>query len=271
MVLVLAKKKSQFANFIMKPTPYGLKSLAQILDASYSEGSNKTQSLTKETFSPSQLGYGSGACPRRWVMAFTGAEFEYNYSSTSVDNMENGTDRHERIQRNFHHSNLTLDVEYDLWSEDPPVHGYVDVIIRDLNGYDIVIEIKTTRHEAFVHRRAKNMGPDYQVLQLLLYLYLLEIDHGLLLYESKNTHEKLLIPIEMTPENREKVEVVVEWMRNVYRTFEEGKLPERPFTRRSKECKDCPLMRDCWDNRPDGDVKIEPMVFTMKDEDDSGT
>lgn len=252
---------NQFANFIMKKTPYDLKNLAKIIDVSYTDGVNKKEFIQKETFSPSTIGYQSGRCPRRWVMAFRGAEFNERHASQSVDNMAAGTAAHERIQKNFQHSNeFTLDIEWDLWNEDPPVHGYVDMIIRDYKGFDIVVEIKTTRTEAFVSRRSNNKGPDYQILQLLLYMYFLGIDHGLLLYEDKNDHDKLLIPVEMTPENRHKIEDVVEWMRNIYSVYKNDDLPEKPYRKNSKECKSCPLLDWC-NEQPDGNVKIEPLEF----------
>jgi CRISPR/Cas system-associated exonuclease Cas4 (RecB family) len=251
---------SQFANYFFKRTPYDIKSLAEIIDASYSDGSNRIEHVQKETFSPSTIGYMSGRCPRRWVMLFRGADVEEIHSSQSVDNMSAGTSAHERIQANFKNSGLNIEVEHELWSEDPPVHGFVDIIIRDYNGYDIIIEIKTTRTEAFTSRKAKNAGPEYQTMQLLLYMYLMEIDHGLLLYEDKNDHDKLLIPVEMTPENRQRIEGVVEWMRTVKATYEADQLPERPYRINSKECKSCPLQKYCFE-QPQGDIKLEPLEF----------
>lgn len=258
--MVLALGKGQFANFIMKRTPYDLASLAKIVDASYSDGSNRIGPVQKKTFSPSTIGYLSGRCPRRWVMMFRGAEQESINSSQSTDNMATGTAAHERIQANFHHSNLTLDIEWDLWSEDPPVHGFVDMILRDINGFDVVVEIKTTRTEAFTVRKARNAGPDYQVLQLLIYMDLLGIKYGLLLYEDKNDHDKLLIPVEMTEANQYKIDEVMDWMRTVYKAYEDDQLPKRPYRKNSKECKSCPLLSWCG-KQDDGDVTIEPLEF----------
>jgi CRISPR-associated protein Cas4 len=255
--------KNQFANLFFRKTPYDLKSLAKIIDEAYCNSVNKKEFIQKKTFSPSTLGYGAGKCPRRWVMAFQGAEFSEQHESKSVDNMAAGTAAHERIQANFHNSNeFTLDIEWDLWVEDPPVHGFVDMIIRDYNGFDIVVEIKTTRTEAFTSRKMKKAGPDYQVLQLLLYMYFLDLRFGLLLYEDKNDHDKLLIPIEMTPENRQKIEKVVEWMREIHKAYQDGLLPERPYRKNSKECKSCPLLSWC-EQKPEGNIKIDPLEFNV--------
>jgi CRISPR/Cas system-associated exonuclease Cas4 (RecB family) len=254
---------SLFANFFFKRTPYNARTLAMVIDASYSNATNTKKFIKKKSFSPSSLGYGSGKCPRRWVMAFQGAEFAEEHDSRSVDNMTTGTDAHTRIQKNFQNANdFTLDIEWDLWVDVPPLHGYVDMIIRDFEGFDIVVEIKTTRTEAFTSRKFKNAGPSYQVLQLLLYMYFLDIPHGLLLYEDKNDHDKLLIPVEMTTENRQKIEKVVEWMKEVFDAFEQGKLPQRPYRKNSKECKSCPLLSWCG-KQGDGDIKLEPLEFDV--------
>lgn len=251
---------SQFANLINKKTAYDTEELAKILDASYSDSFTIDEEIQKERFSPSVIGYGSGTCPRRWVLAFRGAEWYQEHSSQSVDNMEAGTDAHARIQGNLQNSKLNVIIEKELIVDDPPVRGFVDVIIEDFNGHNIVIEIKTTRTEAWTSRRAKNKGPAYQVLQLLLYLYFLDEKHGLLLYEDKNDHQKLLIPVEMTEQNKKAVEKVVEWMRTVYGLYKQDKLPKNPFRANSKICKECPLQKWCF-SQPEGDIDIDVLKY----------
>lgn len=251
---------SQFANFYFKKTAYDLGKLAQILDASYSDSFTIDEEIQKERFSPSVIGYGSGTCPRRWVLAFQGAEWYQEHSSQSVDNMEAGTDAHARIQANLQNSNLNVIIEQELLVEDPPVRGFVDVIIKDFNGFNLVIEIKTTRSEAWASRRAKNKGPSYQVLQLLLYLYFLNEKYGMLLYENKNDHEKLLIPVEMTDKNKKAVEKVIDWMREVHKAYKDDLLPKNPFRSNSKICKTCPVQQWCY-SKPEGDLDIEVLKY----------
>lgn len=251
---------SQFANLFFKKTPYDVGKLAEVLDASYSDSFDIDEEIKKERFSPSVIGYGSGTCPRRWVLAFRGAEWYQKHSSQSVDNMEAGTDAHARIQGNLQNSKLKVIIEHELIVEDPPIRGYVDAIIEDFNGFNLVIEIKTTRTEAWQSRRAKNKGPSYQVLQLLLYLYFLNEQYGVLLYEDKNDHQKLLIPVEMTEKNKMAVEKVIEWMRQVYQVYKDDKLPKNPFRSNSKICKECPLQKWCF-NQPEGDLDIEVLDY----------
>lgn len=251
---------SQFANLFYNRTPYDINQLTKILDASYSDSFKIDEEIKKESFSPSVIGYGSGTCPRRWVLAFRGADWYQEHSSQSVDNMEAGTDAHARIQANLQNSNLKVVIEQELLVKDPPVRGFIDVIIEDFNGFNLVIEIKTTRTEAWTSRRAKNKGPAYQMLQLLLYLYFLGEKYGLLLYEDKNDHQKLLIPVEMTEKNQQAVEKVVDWMRTVYKAYSDDKLPKNPFRSNSKICKECPLQKWCY-SQPEGDIDIEVLKY----------
>lgn len=245
----------------MKKTPYDLSELARVIDATYARQADVDEDKQKTRFSASVLGYLSGTCPRRWVMAFQGARFVEEFDPIELDRMQAGTAAHERIQRNMSNSGLNFDIETELTVEDPPLKGYIDAIIRDFNGFDIAVEIKTTRTEAFVSRKLKNAGPEYQVLQLLLYLYFSGLKYGLLLYENKNDHQKLLIPVEMTPENLERIEKVVTWMRLVYNTYKENKLPTRPFRKNSKACKSCPLLKHCTEQSV-GDVDISPLDYS---------
>lgn len=252
---------SLFNNFFLRKTPYDLESMATILEASYSKEISKDEEVTKTGFAPSSLGYGAGICPRRWFLMFNGAHVKDDVSTQSVDNMQHGTDRHERLQHNFTLSGLDIEVEKELWHEDPPIHCYVDLIVKDFNGFDIPIEIKTTRFESFAHKKAKNKGADYQELQLLIYLYLLDLQYGLLLYEDKNSFEKLLIPVELDEENKKRVESVFEWMRTVYKAYKDEQLPEKPFRANSKVCKVCPIKEYCFD-QPKGDIVIAPLDYS---------
>jgi CRISPR-associated protein Cas4 len=252
--------KSNFSNIFIKPTPYDLKDLTRFIDATYSKSTDVHEMKTKESFSPSVVGYGSGMCPRRHFLAFKGADFDQKYDCTSVDNMQAGTDAHKRIQDNIANSGIECVIEHELINEDPPIHGFVDMILKDFNGHDLVVEIKTTRWEAFEYRRANNTGAEYQVLQLLIYLYLLKERYGILLYENKNDHRKIVVPVEMTQENKVKVEKVFEWMRTVYAAFKEDQLPKNPFRSNSKICKECPIKTWCF-NQPEGNLDLKVLEY----------
>lgn len=242
--------------------------LAKILDASYTANSNKTETLTKKSFAPSTLfyNYGPGKCPRYWFLAFNGAEFVKDYDAFSIDNMQSGTDAHRRMQNNFEASGLEIENERELVNEDPPIRCFVDSIVMNYNGYNVVVEIKTTRAEAFAHLVAKNEGREYQVMQLLLYMYLLGERYGCLLYENKNDHHKLMIPVEMTEENKAKIERALEWMRMVYANYKAGELPENNFRSNSRVCKSCPIKNWCFAQEK-GTIKLSNLSYAEEEKD----
>lgn len=266
----MAKEEKQFISlFSNKKAALNVKGLADILDASYSDKIDKTEELTKTGFAPSTLFYGHGECPRYWHMAFDGVEFVKKYDARSVDNMQAGTDAHRRIQDNFEASGLQVECEKELRNEDPPIHCFVDgLVMYHFNGHNVVIEIKTTRAEAFAYLVAKNEGREYQVMQLLLYMYLMNEQYGALLYENKNDHKKLLIPVEMTDDNRAKIERLFVWMRMVKANHDAKQLPIRPYRKNSKICSGCPIKEACFAG-DDGIIKIERLNYTKEKDDDS--
>lgn len=98
------------------------------------------------------------------------------------------------------------------------------------------------------------------LIQLLIYLKATGKKRGFVMYEDRNTLEKIIVPINYDEENQRKIEEVFEWLRQVYKAYEDGLLPERVFQRRNKLCQNCPLQQVCWEVEGDGDIKIPKMV-----------
>lgn len=215
---------------------------------------------TKKNFSPSSLVYGSGACPRYWHLAFTGAVYipDNGANPTQIASMRNGTLSHERIQNAMRASGVLKDSEVKIISDDPPIYAFADAII-EWNGETYVGEIKTVRTEAFEYRKASGKPTDYHVKQLLIYMREKKIDKGLLIYEDKNSHELLILPVEMTPERSAWLDQLYAWMREVHKAWKKGKLAQKPYRSNSKVCKDCPLQPVCAAS-PAGDVKIDKLA-----------
>jgi CRISPR/Cas system-associated exonuclease Cas4 (RecB family) len=232
--------------------------LISILEEGY--GKYQTEKFTqKKSFSPSKLVYGHGACPRYWYIAFEGAIFIESPDAESVANMKNGIASHERLEEVFKNSSVdVLGTEVELFNEDPPIFGYIDVII-DRAGEEVIAEIKTSRTEAFKSRRASGKPPAYHTMQLLIYMHVRDVKTGFLLYEDKNDHSLLVIPVYMTEENQQWVDDAFGWMREVRKSWVSKKLPARAFRRNSKECKGCPVFKTCYEQYEDGDVEIESL------------
>jgi len=199
----------------------------------------------KKSFAPSGVGYGSGRCPRYWYFAFHGAEFKYDNTARERANMDAGTAAGERIAKLFKEAGILNAAEFKIINEDPPIFGYGDLAVT-WQGEPMVGEVKTTRDESFQTRASAMKAPGYQLVQLLIYMYVLQKDKGFFVIENKNTHELLIVPVKMTDERRELVEQIFDWMRTVKRHSDADEMPVRPFTPKSKECKSCPVWDECW-------------------------
>jgi CRISPR/Cas system-associated exonuclease Cas4 (RecB family) len=221
--------------------------MEEVLEAAAKDGSRQSKDTKKKSFAPSSFyDKGNGVCPRYWYYAFNGAYFEYDNTARQIANMDAGTAAGDRIAKLFDRAGLLNEAEVEVKYDDPPIYGFMDLAVT-WQGEEMVGEVKTTTNESFTTRATAMKAPAYQLIQLLLYMYIFKKDKGFFVVENKNTHHLLIIPVKMTDKNREYIESVLEWMRVVYKNATEGELPTRPFTQGSFNCKSCPVRKTCWD------------------------
>lgn len=241
-----------------KKADFDIKKLVSVLEDAYVNSRPKERYSKKVSFSPSSLGYGAGTCPRYWYLAFEGGTFVDTFDGLSVANMANGTAAHTRIEKLFGDAGVLDEAEREITYADPPIRGFVDVIV-DFEGRKIVGEFKTTRQESYIHRETNGTAIDYHKVQVLVYMRVLGLDDGFVLYENKNTQELFLVPITMDEANSEYTDYLFDWMRDTRKTWEDKTLPTRPFTQKSKACKSCALFNVCWNESPEGDITRAPL------------
>jgi len=211
----------------------------------------------KKTFSPSTLVFGKGKCPRFWYYAFEGAVWEDDFTPYSKANMGSGTDAHERIQKAMLDSGVLLEDEVKIRSEDPPIFGFADGIVS-IEGERMVLEIKTMNEAAFEYRKVNKKPPSYHLEQLIIYMKVLKMEKGILLYENKNNHDLEILEVTVNDEYIEWVNKTFDWLKRVRKAWEDKQLPEKAFRSNSKVCKGCPVREICFADDK-GDVKIERM------------
>lgn len=209
----------------------------------------------KTSFAPSNLGY-NGQCPRYWFYAFNGTEFTYDPDPLGVVNMNNGSAAGIRIADMLKDADILVDAEVEVTYDDPPIRGYIDALVM-WQEQEVVVEVKTTKAATWNYRSTYNTVPGYQLLQLLVYMYITEHERGFLLTENKDTNELFVYPVKMTEHNKILVEDTFEWMRKVKQNAEDGELPTRPFTKSSMSCKSCPVKETCWAGYKRGSVNGE--------------
>jgi CRISPR/Cas system-associated exonuclease Cas4 (RecB family) len=212
---------------------------------------------TKKTFAPSTIAYSHGECPRYWYLAFEGAMFEDNADAYGGANMTAGTKSHERIQQAMEDAGILKNSEFKITYPDPPIFGYGDVILEWENE-DLLGEIKTMPNEGFEYRKLAGKPKAGHLIQLLIYMKVLNKSKAILIYENKNNHELLVFPVELNEYSFKWVENAFEWMRTVRKAWENKTLPEKNYRSNSKICKTCPIRATC-DLAGSGEIKIKSL------------
>jgi len=216
---------------------------------------NVPKHMKKKSFAPSSLVWNHGICPRYWYLAFEGNTFFEYKPGRMITNMDSGSDRHERIQKALEDSGILIDNERKTAYDDPPIFGYVDSFIN-WNDTEYVVEIKTCNAESFERHRSSMTASSYHIVQLLIYMKIYKKKHGIILYENKNTHELLAIPVNINQAHVDFINYLFDWMREVYAAWQDKKLPKVPFRSNDiKICQACPLQQACKD-APEGEIKI---------------
>jgi CRISPR/Cas system-associated exonuclease Cas4 (RecB family) len=207
----------------------------------------------KKTFAPSTIAYNHGECARYWYLAFDGAEFEDNSDAYGVANRDSGSDRHDRIQsaminagvaKVYRDDNNNPTTEFKVINQDPPIFGYGDVMLN-WEGEEVLGEIKTMPNEGFEYKKNSGRAKSGHLIQLLIYMKVLAKKKAVLIYENKNNHELLIIPVQVNDYYRQWVENAFEWMRTVKKAWKDRTLPQKNYRSNSKICKNCPIQKAC--------------------------
>lgn len=211
----------------------------------------------KKTFAPSTIAYGHGECPRYWYLAFEGGEFQDHADAFAGANMTNGTKSHERIQQAMGDAGIVIDSEFKVTYSDPPIFGFGDVLVN-WKGEELLVEIKTAMQEGFEYRKKSRKAKLGHLIQVLIYMKILKKAKAVIIYENKNNHELLAIPVTVNDYYIKWVDQAFDWMREVRRAWEEKTLPTKNYRSNSKICKTCPLAKVCAEAGA-GDVKIKSL------------
>lgn len=256
--------KNYLASLMSKPknTTLNTKKFVKMLNSAYQNSNSVKEFKQKKTFAPSTIGFGHGTCARYWWIAFNGAEFTENIPAANIASMRSGTDAHERIEKLVEATGLLKEREREIKSEDPPIRGFADLVL-DVDGEEIIGEIKTIKDQYFIQRKSEGHPSDSHLLQLLIYMKVEGVEEGFVLYENKNDNELLAIPIEMSDSNKEYIDYVFDWMKNVYSHYKEDVPPKRGYTPSSWACKGCPVSESC-EERIEGVEKIPNLKVGIK-------
>lgn len=235
----------------------------------YETYESKAGFTQKKTFAPSTIGYGHGKCARYWYLAFNGADFEDTANPKSKAAMENGTFVHDRIQARLSKMNINYKVinhESEILIEDPPIRGFRDSLILDIkNNIEIPFEIKSMKDDKFYHKQSSEQPEPQHLIQLLIYMKQGGQPTGVFFYENKNDQEPLLLVVEMNEENSKLIDDVFEWLRGVYKLYQDQTLPNRPSDSKTRmPCTYCPVKKVCWKDMKNEEGDVEYPLMEIK-------
>lgn len=248
-----------------KPEIINTKELIDKINAGYiAKRVDKHQ--VKKTFAPSTIVWNHGECARYWYLAFEGNVFESSDTPYGVANMTSGTHSHSRIQQALLDAELVVvhyddnnnpTTEFKVYNDSPPIFGYADGMLNWENE-EIVLEIKTMNSESFEYSKNHGKPRASHVMQILIYMKILDKPKGALIYENKNTHELLVFPLEVSEPYKNWINNTFAWLKDVRKAWSDKTIPQKNYRSNSKICKACPLKTAC-DSAEKGVIKIQPM------------
>lgn len=222
----------------------------------------------KNTFSPSTLGYGHGNCARYWFIAFNGADFKDTAKPQAKAAMENGNFVHDRLQERMskmHKSYKVIAHEVETTYDNPPIRGFLDTLIQDMDNDQIVpIEIKSAKDAQHNIKAISKEPSDNHRIQLLTYMKIWGYKEGCFMYENKDDQTLVFIPIQMDAKNQELIEYVFDWLRGVKQLHIDETLPNRAFTKSTWACKGCPVFDACWKDMKDKEGEVQYPAMEVK-------
>lgn len=228
-------------------------SLQEAIDESLAK---KQQGKFKKSkgFGPSK----NSECARFWVYSFRGAFFPADFNGRVQRIFDNGHAVHDRIYKYLDNMGVLEQTEHPIFIEVEsekgvkfPIHGFVDAII-EWKGRSIV-EVKSISEVGFMHRKLRRAPKDEHIKQVKIYLHIMDLDIGYVIYENKNTQELLVLTVE---KDDEYIRKLFNKYGKFWQAYQDGILPKRPYkSKDSAACKYCPLRDPCWED-VEGDKKV---------------
>jgi hypothetical protein len=130
-------------------------------------------------FHPSSLAH----CPRKLYEAYlTPTHIKIGQDPRLQRVWDNGHNVHDRIQNYLYKTGLLVEDEVLICDTEFEICGHTDGLLN-INGNFGVLELKSINRAGFVSLLVPS--PDY-ILQMNVYMHCLDLDWGILLYESKD-------------------------------------------------------------------------------------
>jgi len=232
------KRRSSFIN---------LEELELAIEKAIVDDGSSSKEVKKVSFAPSSFGY-SGACSRYWFYSFRGANFESSPDALGLFAMRFGTDAGDRLEKALLAEGVAESIQGKIINDFPPVFGYYD-FISEFEGERFVADFKTCGSDKFDTIVSTGVAPKDNMAQILIYMKILKLRSGLLIYINRDTGKMVSVPVSVTEEYKKFIEYAFKWMEDVKAYADEEEIPpQRCFTKSTFVCKGCPVNKICWED-----------------------
>lgn len=185
-------------------------------------------------------------CKRYWYYMFEGVNTDVDFRPQTYRIFDNGHAVHDRLYKYFREMGILINEEIPVNYSSPPIEGTADGII---NWYgEKLIELKSISSEGFHYRQIYKKPKDEHYRQAQIYMECLNLDSGFVIYENKNNQELLPIYIE---KDQVFIDKLFKKYREIYGSFVQQIIPERPYKITSKHCQSCNVRSLCWSGEND--------------------
>jgi hypothetical protein len=192
------------------------------------------QKILNSSFSPDIL----NECPRRILYKVEGYyEFNYLAQETKIANKSKWLSIFKRCV-----GIRVVDSNVCASSVDYQISGYLDAVL-EISNTIMATQIKSVSNEIFI--KIKDKGAlKKDVMEVMIFLWMMELENGLILYENLQDHEFLSFHIKphmpMINLIKEKCNKLIVFQR-------EKKITDRVYKSSSeKECSVCEFSKKCW-------------------------
>ena len=135
-------------------------------------------------FYPSMLG---SYCMRLLYLAYNGLLPEQVIDDNLQRIFDNGNFLEDRMATYFTKMDILLDREIEAKSDNPPISGRADFLLKHADYDKIGLELKSINDKGF--EALKNRPKREHTVQLQIYLHILKLPYGVVLYENKNNQK----------------------------------------------------------------------------------
>lgn len=140
-------------------------------------------------------------------------------------------------------------VEILVSNEEYNFHGHVDGIIEFEKGNlesRTVIDFKTAKNESFMFLKNNTRRPSAEyITQINIYMWLLDLQKGIVFFENKNDHELLEFAVER---DNELIEQIKTQSKKILDLIQNKKIPKIPeaYSFSTKPCAYCGYRNACY-------------------------